>query len=318
MLNLSVDCKPSPPPPVFLPWPVLGRGAALLAGVCLVSSCTFFTGPPPLPRRAAVESTVTPGAGGELTALVENADILYFPSESVDSSRRNDAPWTVIEALAKGGGAFALGWDMLSGDEQPLLDGWAKNEVSTDDVISRLRLHGAAAEVETCRRFLREAKTRGVSFLALRCPNELTTGISEESSRAREAMSREFKPPEGDFESFVERYPAARATAEPKLRAAYEAALLAETFAASRIAARFRENRHEKILVFVRRAQLSSNHGVPFFVAQKTRARQLILNLKRRQESSARLLAGSLGRGWREWRGLEIVNGPPIAAGDEP
>jgi hypothetical protein len=277
----------------------------------------FFSRQPPLPRRAAVESTVMPGTGEELAALVENADIIYLPGELMESSRRTDAAWTVVETLIKEGGAFAIGWDLIGGDDQSLLDEWAKSNLSTDEIISRLHLHGTGAEIEICRRFLREAKTGGVSLLALRRPNELGAATAVENSLAREAISREFESPEGDFERFVERFPASRATTEAKLRAAYEEELLAEKFAAARIAAHFRENRHEKILAFVHRAQLGSNHGVPFFVAQKTKARQLLLNLKRRTDSSSRLLAGR-GLLRRGWRGFEIVDSSPIAAGNQP
>jgi hypothetical protein len=64
-----------------------------------------------------------------------------------------------------------------------------------------------------------------------------------------------------------------------------------EEFAAGRIADYFHQHRGEKILVFLRRAQLDRNHGVPHFVAQRTKARQLVLNPREGSIPRARLLA---------------------------
>jgi hypothetical protein len=64
-----------------------------------------------------------------------------------------------------------------------------------------------------------------------------------------------------------------------------------EEFAAARIADYFHQHRSEKILVFLRRAQLDGNQGVPQFVAQRTKARQLVLNPRPDSAPRARLLA---------------------------
>ena len=64
-----------------------------------------------------------------------------------------------------------------------------------------------------------------------------------------------------------------------------------EEFAAARIADYFRQHRGEKILVFLRRTQLDRNHGVPYFVAQSTKARQVVLNPRPNSVRRGRLLA---------------------------
>jgi hypothetical protein len=65
-----------------------------------------------------------------------------------------------------------------------------------------------------------------------------------------------------------------------------------DQFFADKIASYFRENRNEKMLVFIRRERLGLGQGVPYLVAQETKARQLILN-PRKSASGARLLAGN-------------------------
>ena len=253
--------------------------AVLLFGVGLFSGCSLFLRQPPLPRHAGID--VTDAADEKFAALVENADIIYFPSESVATAGRAGTAWKLLETLQRNGGLFALGWDLI----------------------------GPAGDADNG--LLREARRVGAHILALRCPPEITAAMSSDAA----GISQSFEPPPRDFENFARR-PSAHGMSEAKLRAAYEAALLAEEFAAARIAGHFREHPDQKILVFVRGDQLGRNHGVPYFVAQKTRARQLVLDSQPHPSSRSRLMAwdGSL---LRQPRRLEVVDGAPLAAGDK-
>ena len=62
---------------------------------------------------------------------------------------------------------------------------------------------------------------------------------------------------------------------------------------ADRIAKYFREHHRVKILVFIRRESLGLDHGVPYFVGQQTKARQLILNPRRGGPSTPRLVTAN-------------------------
>jgi hypothetical protein len=217
-----------------------------LAALFFLADCSFFSRQPPLPRRAAVE----PDGGDEtLTNLVQSADIIYFPVESVVLPPRSSAAWKLLEELKRNGGSFALGWDSAVGDEK------------------------------VRRAFLNEAGKSGAQVLALHAPPEL---VAE--------MSPEFVPPPEDFERFARRF-SSRGLKEGALRAEYEAALMRQQLAAEKIASYFKEHRSEKILVFLRRDEVRGDYGVPYFVAQKTKARQLILNSPRHREPGPGLLA---------------------------
>jgi hypothetical protein len=212
----------------------------LCAGCFLVSSCSFFSRQPPLPRRAAIEPT---GSGEKFGALVEEADIIYFPSESVALESRSEAAWKLLGALRRTGGTMAIGWDLVERDDAH-------------------------------RNFLAEAGKSGAEILPLRAPAQV---VADETFRG-------FEPPPGDFERFARRF-SPRDANEARVRGAYETALLAQQFAAAKISSHFREHREEKILVFLRRDYLGRDGGVPYFVAQKTKARQLILNPQRHPEA---------------------------------
>jgi hypothetical protein len=223
---------------------IWGRGI-LFAAFFLISSCSFFSRQPPLPRRAGIEPT---GSGEKFARLIESADIIYFPSESVVLDSRSEAAWKLLEALRRSGGSFAVGWDLMGREDEH-------------------------------RTFLAEAGNSGAEILPLRAPAQTE---ADETSRG-------FELPPGDFERFARRFPT-RDRNDARLRAAYEAALLAQQFAAVKISAHFREHRGEKILVFLRRDHLGPDRGVPYFVAQKTKARQLILKPERHREPGPGLL----------------------------
>jgi hypothetical protein len=186
-------------------------GAVLLAALLFLPGCSFFARQPPLPRRAAIEPA---GNEQKFFSLVQDADILYFPSESAAFRSRSEAAWKLLEALRRGSGSFAIGWD------------WARMEGDRRD-------------------YLDEAGRSGAEILVL---NEIRERAENESGAS------------------------------------------ADEFIADKIAGYFRDHRNDKMLVFLRRQHLGIDHGVPFLVAQHTKARQLILN-PQRSDSGRRLLA---------------------------
>ena len=173
---------------------------ALASFALLLSSCSFFHREPPLPRRAVIE------AGGneeKFAALVEEADIIYFPSEAATFGSRSDLAWKLLAALRSRGDKFAIGWD------------WSGNESDRHD-------------------FVIEAGKPGARVLVL-----------------------------SDVDQLV----------------------------ADKIVSYFGEHRNDKILVFVRRERLALGQGIPYLVAQQTKARQLILNPRKSSRSGSSLLA---------------------------
>ena len=184
----------------------------LFVALVSLSSCSYFVRQPPLPRRAAIEPA---GSEEKFAALIQDADIIYFPNESVALHSRSDAAWKILDALRGRGGSFAIGSD------------WSGNEGDR-------------------RVYLEEARQGGAEILML---------------------------------------------SEAKWRAQNDAAVTADQFVAESIATFVRKNRNDKLLVFLSRERLSLGEGVPFLVGQKTKARQLILNPRKRSDSGARLLA---------------------------
>ena len=177
------------------------RAFLALAVAIQLSSCGFFQHEPPLPRHAVVEAG---GSEEKFTSLIQEADIIYFPSEAATFASHSDPTWKLLAALRSGGNEFAIGWD------------WSGNEPDRHD-------------------FVIEAGKPGARVLML---NE------------------------------------------------------ADQLVADKIASCFHEHHNDKILVFIRRERLGLGQGVPYLVAQQTKARQLILNPRKSRGSGAPLLAG--------------------------
>jgi uncharacterized iron-regulated protein len=324
-------------------WWAHAQLVCVLLRTCLIAllasggSCAFFYRQPPLPKNAAIEATGTPQSDEKFTTLVQKADIIYFPIELLGPPPRTEPATKLMEALQRNGDSFAIGSDLIGGEEQTLLDQWAKRTLSTEDLFSRLHLVGTERERANCRAMVDKAKDWDTHFLALRCPAKILAAARSATLdvRTRSEISRGFVPPPGDFQRFVERSSAARMT-EIGLRTAYETALLVDEFAAERLVRHFRANRDRKLLIFLHQRYLGNTRGVPYFVAQKIRARQLVLESETDRSSRSQLLAwsgrdgawgwdGARGRcdgwGWYDGRGsrgkLEVIDRSPGTAVDQ-
>ena len=180
------------------------RAFVLVSAGLLLSGCSFFQREPPLPRHAVVESG---GSEEKFTDLIQEADIIYFPTEAAVFESRSEPAWKLLDALRRDAQSFALAWD------------WTSNERGR-------------------REYLSDARKGGATLMALN-----------------------------------------------------EAGTSGDQFVADKIASYFRDHRNEKLLVFVRRERLALSQGVPYLVAQETKARQLILNPRKSATSGATLVA---------------------------
>lgn len=141
--------------------------AVLLGALAGCASCSFFSGQPPLPKRAAIESSVTPETDEQFAGLVQSADIIYFPTELVGLAPRAESAGKLVKALHRNSGSFALGFDLIAGEDQTALDRWGKGKTPLEDLLTRIRFLGEARERESCRAFLVLTKPWSARLLGL-------------------------------------------------------------------------------------------------------------------------------------------------------
>ena len=92
------------------------------------------------------------------------------------------------------------------------------------------------------------------------------------------------------MENYVERL-RGRVGGEETMAASYRVELVRQEFIAEKIVRHFRSApRGSKLVVFLAASDLRASDGVPFYVAQKTKARQLVLAADSAGNEQPRLL----------------------------
>ena len=266
---------------------LLGCALALALGAC--------TGKPSLPKYASVETATRPSSTENFAALVPDADVVYFPVESVSHGGRSDPAALLLDALRKTGAPISIAWDLIPASQQPLLDELQSTQGGRrEELIAQLELSGTGRAREFCRSVLRAPENSAIRSIAIAAAPDLTGRLRSGEALPPEeaaALPRGFRAPAGDFEAFAERLGPARAGAGD-INAVYRAHLFAEQFAADRVAQHFASGGGGKLLVFLSQSDLEPGRGVPFFVSQKANVRQLVLGSDRLTNRRTKLLTG--------------------------
>lgn len=258
----------------------------VLAAAVWFSSCSF-AGRPSLPKRAAIESVAPPQEEEQFAEIVQEADIIYFATDRVGAALTSEPAWKLVRALRESGAEFGLGWGVIESGEQAFLDN------SNQNAAERLDITGTMRERENCRTLLREMRALGIQQVALGCPRDLIAKMhaGEPLDAVTEpSVPHGFEAPPGGLVTFTEHLSPARGLLARQVAELYRAALLSQQFAAERIIRYLQEHKGAKLLVFQQRRELESWPSVPFFVAQKMKLRQVVLDSRRRPAERADLL----------------------------
>ena len=295
----------------------LVRAILVAAAVATLAGCASFSRKPPLPKHASIERAGSP-AGTDYRALVEEAEIIYFPEERAASGAKAEPAALLLEAVQQSGKPFAIGWALIGAAQQPLLDQLQVAIGSArDELIAKLELGGTGRAREHCRSVLREARSLGVRHVALRPPNALLEKLGSGANltpEERELVPRGFTAPPGGFQAYAERLSGSSQINERALAGAYRAEVLRRQFAAETIVRHFRDAGSDaRLIVFADATHFADGQGVPYYVAQKTNLRQLVLGPELAEPARTPLLTG-LERSLRP--GFEVVNRTPRASGD--
>ncbi|HEV2097285.1 MAG TPA: ChaN family lipoprotein [Chthoniobacterales bacterium] len=288
------------------------RWLAEALSVLVLSACASER-KPALPKHAVMDVAADAGEAENYSALVDRADILYFPVEHLADSAR-DSSLKLLTAM-QNAAECAVAWDLIDGDGQQLLDRWSQRQLSTEELIAQLHLGGTETERENCRAILRGSASDRVRHFALRCPDRILAKLrhaGEPGATEDPELPSGFTIANGDYELFAAQLPRAHGVAENELRNLYRAYVVSEQFAAERIVMHLSDHPRSKVLVFVHRRYLDSTRGVPQFVAQKTRRRQVVLEPKPSSASSRTNLLASIS----QFRGglVQVVNRAPAPA----
>jgi hypothetical protein len=215
----------------------------------------LFSGNPPLPRHAEIETAMTPTHPDEVSDIVARAEIFYLPADRIASGRGGGAGARMLAALRRAGAPVAVGWAVIDATEQGALDDWNASRISIDEIASRLSV-ASSLERDDCRSLLRSSRDAGARSIALRCNDT----IAEGSACTADNIVREFRALQSG-----------------------------------------------KLLVIAERRYIEVPRGLPFFVGEKLKVRQLILDSRAVDSGPNRLLTNTSGR-------LKVVDRAPRAS----
>jgi uncharacterized iron-regulated protein len=298
--------------------PVQVRYAALMLLCAAWSGCALFSSKPPLPRHAAIERGGSPAAGTDYRALVEEAQIIYFPEERAASGAKSEPAALLLEAVAASGKPYAIAWSLIEASQQSSLDELQAGSGSTrDELVAQLDLTGTGRAREQCRSVLRDVRLAGARHVALRVPRTVLERVASGGTPAPEEhdyLPRGFTAPAGGFQAYAESLSSQSALNDRSVAGAYRAELMRRQFAAETIVRYFRDAAADaRLIVFADSAEFADGQGVPFYVAQKIDVRQLVLGRETSEPQRSKLLTrfdGNLRRSF------QIVDRAPGAARD--
>ncbi len=242
---------------------------AVLAAAFLFQSCGSFSSSPPLPQQASIEHGARPTADTDFNAIVPNADIVYFPSDRAVFGSRAEPAALLLDAMQQAATPFAIAWDLIDVTQQPLLDQLpsATSEIARESIIRKLEIGGSGRAREHCRSVLRDRRFASVRQIALRWPAQLAaklTAAQPLSPDEERALPRGFSPPAVELATN---------------RADGRVHMVEQQFTAEQIVGYFNAaGGTGKLLVFLQPQDLTAGQGVPFYVGQKVRLRQMVLD----------------------------------------
>jgi hypothetical protein len=249
----------------------------LLTVSLLLGGCGLFSSKPSLPKQAGTASPLN--NADKWTLAVQHADIIYFPVEAIGAEPFDQPPVKIVEALKNSGTPFSIAWQGIEHDRNAPSDPrWT--------YTGRLR--------DRCRVILRQNIDARHLFVGL--PGAIRAKLQRGSvldENERDSMPRGYRTPANGLEDFAEQLATVRGLQEPEIENLYRAHVLAGQFAAEQIVTYLREHPGEKLLVFARRRELGGELGVPAFVAQKVKVRQINFELERSRKAQPRLVAVS-------------------------
>jgi hypothetical protein len=258
----------------------------LLLAVVLLGGCT--ANKPPLPKFAVSEAPRPVPPIDAWSAKLRETDIVYFglTRKSMTDSK---SAWSIVETFQASGARVALGWTELPITQQPLLDRWQRQELSGPELVEQL---GPPAQRVWFQRALRPDLIQR----ALGSPPDLLRKLRAGEklvAEERSLLPSDYRAHPDDFDNFSERVATSARLRRYDVTHLYRAHRAAEQMTAENIVRFNRETPDVKLLVFLPDDVMTSPREVADYVAQKTSARQMILDRSEKvRETHSQLLTG--------------------------
>jgi len=249
--------------------------------LCMVLVAGCATAPP---RTALEEAPSIPRLLPETRTFwnqLLEADIVYLP-EVHDNDQHHRTQLAVINGLDDRMVPVLLGMEMFTLDQQPLLDRWRRGRLSLDALLTEVNWAASWGGYSALyRTILESTDARSIPVYALNAPRTVVRAVAGGQPVARSDrrwLPGAFDTPPGGLHFFSGQMRNHPRMTPDQLESYYAVQALWEQTMAETILQLHRRNPGKTIVVMLGRGHADPRFGVPFYVAQKTNARQVIVD----------------------------------------
>lgn len=266
-------------------WTTVSVVPVLLFGACAHQRELALPRPRPGPAVTPLpvaSHVVTPEEKAFWSSLAE-ARVIYV-AETHDRESDHLYQFDLLRGLRARGVGYSLGWEMFEAPQQPLLDAWARGNLTTEGLLEKTdwqQRWGRYSDVYE--KILRWSRAENIDSIALNAPAALSGKLARGealSPEERGQIPTGYRPIPGGFERFSEQMgqnPHAGAAGAEGLKRYYAAQLLWDQTMAENIVGYLRAHPDGKLVVLLGRGHVEGGYGVPAYVRQKVDARQRVL-----------------------------------------
>jgi uncharacterized iron-regulated protein len=229
---------------------------------------------------AARVETVDGKRGNDLWQSIGGANVIYL-GEIHDNAQDHAYQIAVIRDLIRRKMPFGIGWEMFDVTQQRLLDDWDRGSISLQDLLRQTgfdRAWGVYTPVYA--EILQLARNAHRRNLALNAPPVLVKKVAHRarlSSQERAMLPRGFVVSRAAYKNFVGLIGDHPGMPRAALRSFFEAQNVWDQTMAEQILSQQKQTPGIKLVVLTGLGHISNGFGIPFYVAQKSGIKQVIV-----------------------------------------
>jgi uncharacterized iron-regulated protein len=250
--------------------------SALLASALSLSSCAIHTSG----GQIAKEVRRSQAGDTEFWEGVKRADVIYV-GETHNDPAHHEYQIHLIRGMLARKLHFAVGWEMFDWAQQALLDDWHRRQISLDELLRRTGFQESWGVYSPAySEILKITEQSRIRNVALNAPSELPRKIAHGENLTREErqmMPEGFVATEGAYRNFVSMIGDHPGMQQSDLRRYFDAQEVWDQTMAARILEFTKRHPGVRLVVLTGRGHLLGGYGIPFYVRQKSKVKQLVL-----------------------------------------
>jgi uncharacterized iron-regulated protein len=216
----------------------------------------------------------------QLWRAIDITEVIYV-GETHDNPADHRYELKLVRGLVSRKVKFAIGWEMFDETQQGVLDAWAARQISFKDLLRKTEFEKYwGVYSPTYLQILQLGGSAKIPNLGLNAPPALAGKIARGEpllAEEKAMIPTGFVASDKGYRNFVAMMGDHPGMKEKDLRRYYDAQNVWDQTMASRILEFKRLHPELKLVVLTGRGHVPGGFGIPFYVKQKARLKQLIL-----------------------------------------